>query len=359
MRLLWLAPLVLVLPVAWATGCSDTSYISCTTSADCLQGSIPGTCVLSPVSDTQWCGFPDDSCLGRHLRWGVKSGDGLASECVPASETDGGPDAAAADAAPVGACDLNKPFAPAIEVPGIHQPGANDVHATLTDDELTIYFASDRANPTAGKMHIYSAGRTTAQGVFDTPAKIGTLSSDAGESNPSTSPDGNTLYFDSPRVSQGAVHIFTSTRANATVVFPPPTMIAGDYLTGPSITADGAVLYAANLSSGALVRLDKEGDGFGTPQLVAFPTPLGAVSPVSRDDLTLFLSQGDTYGNSILVTRRTSTGTPFPQPTAIPELATSAAIAEPSWISPDGCRLYLRYSATGDKSRIYVATRPQ
>ncbi len=355
MRLLRLAALVLALSAASETACGDSSYISCTTDADCLQGSIPGTCEPSPTSDNHWCGFPDDTCLGSGLRWGVKSGDDLASECVPGSDADAGPDAAA----PASACDVTRPFAPAVEIPGIHEPGANDVHATLTDDELTIFFASDRANTTAGKMHIYSATRRTVNTAFGTPAMIGSLFSDPGESNPSVSPDGNTLYFDSFRVAQGHVHIFTSTRASPTVVFSPGTMIAGDFLVGPSVTADGTVLYAASLSSGVLVRLDREGEGFGTPQMVAFPMALGAVSPVSRDDLTLFMSQGDTTGHSILVTQRASTATPFPQPTAVTELATTATVAEPSWISRDGCRLYLRYQAAGDKSRIYVATRPR
>jgi hypothetical protein len=315
--------------------------------------------VRSPSSDTHWCGFPDDTCLGTRLRWGVKSGDGLASQCVEGGEADGGPDAGYADATPAGACNVTKPFAPAIEVPGIHEPGANDAHATLTDDELAMYFDSNRANPATDKMHIYVSTRTAVDGAFGTPTLVAALFSDAGESNPSVSPDGNTLYFDSFRVSQGTVHIFTSTRANATVVFSPPTMIAGDFLVMPAITADGSALYAADLSHGVLARLDREGDGFSAPHLVAFPTTLGTVSPVTQDDLTLFMSEGDTTGNSILVTRRASTGTPFPPPTAVPELATSATVAEPSWISSDGCRLYLRYRASGDTSRIYVATRPQ
>jgi hypothetical protein len=340
-----------------AAACTESNTISCTTSDECLQASIRGTCVPSPVSETHWCGFPDGTCPGSGLRWGVKSGDDLASECVAESGPDAGPDAAppgSPDATPA-ACDVTKPFGTPIEVPGLHAPGANEVHGTLTDDELTIFFASDRADPAARKMHLYTATRPTADSAFGTPTFAGGLFSEQGESNPSVSPDGTTIYFDSYRVSQGVVHIFTSTRANAAVVFPPPTMLGGDGLFAPSITADGNVLYAASLQTGFLARLDRVGGGFGDPQQVALPSSSSVISPVSRDDLTLFLANMNS--NIILASKRASMSASFPAPMPVIELPTGATAAEPSWISADGCRLYLRYKATD--SRIYVATRPK
>jgi hypothetical protein len=366
MRVLRLACFVLPLSIgsallvsAMTAGCTESTTISCTTSDECLQASIRGTCVPSPVSESHWCGFPDGTCPGSGLRWGVKTGDDLAGECVAASEADGGPDAAAADAAVASACDLTKPFDPPIEVPGLHAAGANDVHGALSDDELTIYFASDRADPAAAKMHLYSATRTAVGNPFGTPTQVDGLFSPAGESNPSVSPDGNTIYFDSLRVSEGRLHIFTSTRANAAVVFPPPTMIAGDFLIAPSITADGKVLYVKSLQDGRLARLDWSRGGWSAPQPVELHASTLVTTPVSRDDLTLFLAQGDTTGSAILVSKRASTSTPFPAPMPVTELPASSGYAEPSWISADGCRLYLRYQPSGEKSRIYVATRPK
>ena len=44
---------------------------------------------------------------------------------------------------------------------------------------------------------------------------------------------------------------------------------------------------------------------------------------------------------------------------AVPVLETAAVEAEPSWLSADGCRLYLRYKASANgRSTIFVATRP-
>ncbi len=275
---------------------------------------------------------------------------------APPGTTDAPADTTGALDAPAPACDVSQPFGIPVQVAGVHDAAANDTHGTLTADELTIFFASDRQD--GSTWHLYSAIRASRTEPFGSPGLVGGLYSAQGESHPSVSPDGNTIYFDSFRVSAGTVHIFTSTRTNAAVSFPTATMITGDYLIDPAITADGSVLYAANLSSGGLVRLDRAGTGFGPPQAVALQAANSIVSPATNDDLTMFVSFGDTVGSVIAVTQRASTTTGFPAPATIAELATGASIAEPSWVSPDGCRLYLTYAVGTGKQTIYMATRP-
>src|SRR5262249_51869290 len=138
------------------------------------------------------------------------------------------------------------------------------------------------------------------------------------------------------------------TRSNAGVVFPTPTKITGDFLIDPGITSDGSALYAANLSSGLIVRMARSGSTFGAQETVALPTQFSVVSPVTRDELTLYFSLGDTVGNDIYVAKRASTSVAW---TAgeVTELKISASLAEPSWISADGCRLYLTYAQTNGK----------
>ena len=256
--------------------------------------------------------------------------------------------------APAPACDLGKAFGTPAALPVIHDPTGNDVHATLTADEKTIYFASDRQ--ATGKFHIYSAARSQVTDPFGTPALVGALFSNAGESHPSVSPDGNTIFFDSYPTN---IHVFTSTRPNATVVFPPPSQITGDALIDPAITADGSALYVANLSFGNLQRMEHSASGFGAGQNVDIPATMSLVSPVTNDDLTMFLSFGDTTGNMIAVTQRASKAVSFPAPQLVAELQIGASLAEPSWLSADGCRLYLTYAMPNGKSTIFVATRPR
>jgi hypothetical protein len=118
-------------------------------------------------------------------------------------------------------------------------------------------------------------------------------------------------------------------------------------------------MYAANLSSGRLARLEKTGNTFGTPQSSAISTSFSICSPVTNDDLTVFLALGDTSGGEIIATQRPTLADPFPTPTQVTELKTAATLAEPSWLSHDGCRLYLTYGDAGAKSTIHVATRPK
>lgn len=321
--------------------------------------------------------------LARMMRWsmlfvvglvGVGCGEvkkDAAALDAPASP-DAALDAASVDAppivdagldAPAAACDVTRPFGAAIEVPGLRDAAANDLHGTLTADELTIYLATNRGDPASTVMHIYSATRATRDAAFSTPVPVGATFSTEGESNPSISPDGNTIFFDSLRTDDTTLHlrVFTSTRPNAAVVFPMPTPLKGEALHSPSITADGKVLYVANLSFGALDRMEKVGAVFGSAQTVDISLGSSVTSPVSSDDLTLFMSLGEQVGDDIQATTRTSTAAAFPTPTRVNELKTAAVQAAASWVSADGCRLYLTYLAadTGAKSRIFFAIRPR
>ncbi|HMG51869.1 MAG TPA: hypothetical protein VK601_00275, partial [Kofleriaceae bacterium] len=248
-----------------------------------------------------------------------------------------------------------------IEVPGLNDPTGDDVHATLSDDERTVYFGSSRNSPAGAApiYHIYFATRTTRDGVFGKVDPVGPTFSTEGETNPSISRDGNTLYFDSFR-GQG-VHLWTSTRSNPGIAFSMPAMITADPLVAPSVTDDGKVLYVANLSFGSLSRLAFAGGAFGNPETVAVPGGLSITTPVTRDELTLYLSIGDTTGHEIQVTKRASLTSPWPMPSEVTELKINADSdnAEPSWISADGCRIYLRYRLGSEKSKIYLATRPK
>jgi len=74
--------------------------------------------------------------------------------------------------------------------------GAQDGHPNLRRDGLEIFFFSSRA----GNNDIYSATRSSVSAPWSTPVNLGPdVNSPAGETRPSLSWDGTTLYFGSTR----------------------------------------------------------------------------------------------------------------------------------------------------------------
>lgn len=142
-----------------------------------------------------------------------------------------------------------------------------------------------------------------------------------GDTNPSISADGTLIVWNN-----GVAKIFMATRMSAAEVFATPVQLSTDSLVSPNLTGDSSAIYAADLGSGQFVRLPKAGATFGAPAALAGVTndAVQEGSPMSRDDLSLYF-----------------------------------ATARPSWLSPDGCRMYLTFSSGTGKRDIYLATRPK
>jgi hypothetical protein len=299
-----------------ATGCTKHNPRYCDSQVDCPNG--------------QYCDVEHHGCMPNLV-------DSLAGT---------------ADATPPD-CDVTKPFAPAAEVPGLRDPMANDVHAALTSNQLTIYFASNRSDYST-TYYIYRANRPTRDASFETPMIVA-LGGAGGAQDPAISADGNTIYFVTYKTNFGP-QIMTSTRPDSSTLFPTPTEIAGESLVQPSLTADGQTLYVSNEGSGRIARLQKLDGTFGPANDVDTQLSYTQISPTTSDDLTLYL----TLRNGALhATRRTSTTALWPTPTPVTELNTQNEEWLPSWVSADGCRLYLTYAPAGNKSRIYMAARPK
>jgi hypothetical protein len=258
------------------------------------------------------------------------------------------------DSAPP-ACDVNKPFGAAAEVAGLRDSMANDVHATLTADERTIYFATNRFNYTA-VMRIYKAERATRDVAFEAPTQVVSLTNANdvdGERNPAISADGNTIVFDVTRTSANL--LLMSTRSDPTGGFPAPVTLTDHALSEATVTADGKTIYANNQETGYLARFQSVNGTFGAYQPADVQTGFTQLSPATSDDLTLFMTfqMGAVYAS-----KRTSKTQQWPTPVEVTELNSHDGQLLPSWVSPDGCRLYMTYAPVGTKSRIYMAKRP-
>ena len=101
-------------------------------------------------------------------------------------------------------------FGPAELVPGVNS-ASDDGQPNLRRDGLELFFYSTRPAG-AAPPDLYVATRPSTSAPWSTPVNLGSnINSAAGETRPSLSWDGTTLYFGSTREG-GAANIFVSTR---------------------------------------------------------------------------------------------------------------------------------------------------
>ena len=89
-------------------------------------------------------------------------------------------------------------YGAAVAVPGVNS-AATDAQPNVRRDGLEIFFFSDREGGLGGP-DIWSASRASTSAAFDPPVNLGpAVNTAAGETRPSLSWDGSTLYFGSTR----------------------------------------------------------------------------------------------------------------------------------------------------------------
>ena len=87
-------------------------------------------------------------------------------------------------------------FGGSAPVEGTNLAMTNDMAPVVSDDELEIFFASNRANPSVDDAHdIYRAERTSPSAPFDTPARVASASSAGIDWPVWISPDNCELYY--------------------------------------------------------------------------------------------------------------------------------------------------------------------
>jgi len=108
-------------------------------------------------------------------------------------------------------------FGPAEALAGVNSPTANDGQPNLRRDGLEIFFFSTRPGG-LGAQDLYSATQASVKEAWSTPVNLGPLvNSAAGDTRPSLSWDGTTLYFGSGRPGgDGDSDHYVTTRAALT-----------------------------------------------------------------------------------------------------------------------------------------------
>ena len=266
---------------------------------------------------------------------------------------------AAIDAGP--RCTPTAPFGAPMPIASL-ESNLDDQGARLTPDELTVVFARSRTN---GTSDLYLATRATIGDPFGTPELLGTANSVSSELWPTLAPDALLMLFDSNR-GTNTFHVYITKRTGADQPFGPPTasvaLADGD---GQPMLANAGSLYFSSstrtgLGSGDIWRVDIDSTGAtGTPAAV-----IGDVNgsgderapAVTADERVMAFARG----NDIYLASRSSTADGFGTASPIDGLADPIANEAPTWISPDGCHLYLQSDGSGGMGGLdlYMASRP-
>jgi Tol biopolymer transport system component len=244
----------------------------------------------------------------------------------------------------------------------------SDATASLSADELTIYFGSDRDGV---QWDIFTASRADRTDRFDDPVLLDVLNSPSDEGDISVTPDELEAYFISNR--SGTFHIYVATRSTRTAEFSDPALVAN--VAGvpgsttewaPFITADGSNLYFATNATGLedIYRATKTGGDFDEPAPVielntgSYADIEAALSP---DELSIYFSSTRPDGGAkgdfdIWQATRSSKDEEFSGLVNVAELNTEG-YERPEWVSADGCRLYFT-AYDGALWHIYLAEKP-
>jgi hypothetical protein len=282
-----------------------------------------------------------------------------------------GSDPALPDARPdvtVARCDPEAPFAAPVPVEGLNSVN-DDVSARLSPDELTVVFAR-RTGAGSGLFDLYSAIRASRDLPFETPTLLATVNSVNSEHWPSVSPDGLLLVFSSDR-STGKSHIYSSKRASVADKFGPPMIAPAlmDLEEHPYLANGRALYFSSAIRTGGQGLADiwrTEIDSTGatsTPVAVlgGVNTPEAEVTPaVTEDELHIYFRRATGGELDVYTAARSSTADGFGAATAVPVVATPGVNEVPTWISPDGCSLYVQIVGATDGmggTDLYVARR--
>jgi hypothetical protein len=266
-------------------------------------------------------------------------------------------------------CALDQPFGASVVLSELNT-ASEDASLRLLPDELTAIFMSSRPQSAGLPTHfnVWTTTRPSLAAPFGPP----TLMPGANQTGSYTywvapTSDGLTLYINSDP--GGRSQIFSTTRAGVDDAFPAPSLVdlaIGEGQGSPWIRTSGGRLYFdAFITSGAdLYVADGVGSGIPTSRPLAGINEATSTeqAPVSSaDELTMYFASdrpGAMGGLDIWVARRPTLNEPFEPPTAVAEL-NSTFDESPTWLSTDGCRLYIASDRGGARLDLYVAEKPR
>jgi Tol biopolymer transport system component len=310
------------------------------------------------------------AAIGLLLGCGDVKNRGEGSEADAAATDAAMSDAAAGDAADArpARCDPDADFGAPEPLVGLNHedPAVEDESPSLTADELWIYFDSNRPGGEGG-YDLFFARRESRDEPFSDPQPLADLNSAGPERNPAITGDGLQLYVTTgPNT---ALDLQVATRANDTQPFGPlsrPSELNPEGINdATAYPMEGAIYFASNRPTAgsadqALWRASWNGVTFEDFEMVEgedVASPVAEIHPVlTPDELTLFYASNreGSQVTDIYVARRASRDVPFEQSERL-DVVNGPGIDSPSWVSDDGCVLYLTQEQGGYE--MFFATR--
>jgi Tol biopolymer transport system component len=246
-------------------------------------------------------------------------------------------------------------FGVPVQVPELNSD-ALELSVRLSPDERTAFLASNRDGGVGG-VDLYISTRRTRSEPFGalSPLPFNTPSDDT---HPSLSFDGLSLYFVSARGTTSS-DIYVGVRATSTLPFGPATLVTA--LSGPfedsfPYAAPTGGMYFASNRDGDMKPFfaERAGASFAPPapvENVHVPGTISNLPVVSADGLWLYFASSRAGAGAqgeldIWVAQRASLTAPFGAPVNVAELNTPSS-DRPSWMSTDGCRMYLTSTRAG------------
>jgi Tol biopolymer transport system component len=292
---------------------------------------------------------------------------GACGSVVADQMPDAGTDATTDDAGQLGMarCRPDAPFGAAQPIDELNT-GDSQENAYLSPDELTLYFSSMRSG-SLGEYDLFVASRPTRDDRWRAIVPVDGVNTTGTERNPVISSDGLTLYAVIDKEPNYNVGVATRTRVAGrfTALAPVTELDSTSDDQASTLLPDGSAMWMSSKRSGGgdLYRASRSGGRFGSVDVVVGthlndPAAADQAAVVTTDELTLFFTStraGGAGSYDIWMAHRRRVSDGFDDPVNL-QIVNTPALDVPSWISADGCVLYLT-SGPVNGYNLYVATR--
>lgn len=332
---------------------------------------VPALALAALAGCTAILGIPSDLERGGGADSGPDSAspvDGAGGDqFVPDARVDAAIDSNVPPPPPL--CDPTKEFAAPVVIASVSTP-QDEGSPRLTDDELTMYFDGQRNGDPLFDLYVTRRAKVTDPFAS---LGLGVNTVDKYEFAPNVTTNGRTIFFERQDPASSNDDFWVATRPDTVSPFGTATQVPEVntplYDGKLCVRGDGSELYFVKMGNQTSLDIwvaKLIGGHYVTTRLNVVNSTFDEYAPIiSPNGLVLYFSSTRPFAagrtdENIWVATRAKTTDDFGLPTQVLNVNSPTA-DEPSWISNDGCRLYMISDRPGGPGGqdIYLATRPK